>query len=93
MGSWGKVDGATNYIVKLYKQGNNQPLTEKEISANHDLNKQNCIFDITSAGTYSFTVKATNKGIDGDVAKSESLTFYEVKFDSMGEALFHLSMR
>ena len=81
--SWNKVEGATSYTVTLYQQGTENPVDTKTVAA-ANYNRQAYDLNITSSGTYYFTVKATDVGMDGDAEKSERLTFYEVRFESNG---------
>ena len=75
--NWDSVAENANYTLQLYKgeQAVGNAVTTSITS--HE-------FTINEVGTYHFTVKAAIGETDGDVATSKNLTFYEVKFDSMG---------
>lgn len=80
---WKNISGATSYSVQLYKGEETYGNAVQVNPASGDNSAYT--FNITEAGTYSFTVKATSELIDGDVSqKSSAKTYYKVTFDSNG---------
>ena len=76
--TWSAVTNASGYTVQLYKDGSAQgdPVTASGTSHN---------FQITQAGSYTFTVTATGSGAYSDSsASSRSAALYTVSFDTNG---------
>ena len=76
--TWSAVASASGYTVQLYKDGSAQgdPVTASGTSQD---------FQITQAGSYTFTVTATGSGAYSDSSESsQSTALYTVSFDTNG---------